>query len=164
MSQRPFGGAVIVAAIIGESKILLIKETTKPTPHFWKLVSETLLPDESILDGLCRGVAEEAGLVGLEGRKINDQMVKLTDPRLKVAKQLIPSHMVQRPTPHRRHFWGLLTTDKVVMSLSGQRLTGDTNEKIETLAFDLAELEDMVDLLPRHRQLIEQIPQGAFAE
>ena len=153
---------MVVAAIIGETKILLIKERTKPTPHYWKLVSETVEPGEPILNALWGGLREEAGLI-LNVRRINGQVVEIIDERLKVAKQLIPSHMVAGHFPHQRHFWGLLTTDEVVMSLSGQQLTGDINEEIETMAFDLAELEGVVDLLPKHRELISRIPQNVFA-
>ena len=161
--QRVLGGAVIVAAIIGEKKILLIKETTKPLSHFWKLVSETLLDGESILNALRRGVGEEAGLNDLKVREIGGQVIEIIDPRLKAVKQLIASHMLTKPTAHRRHFWGLVTSDDVINSLSGKHLTGDVNEEIETQAFDLSDLEGMVDLLPRHRELIKQIPEGAFA-
>lgn len=166
MSQHPQhvrGGAVIVATIIGETKILLIKETTKPTPHYFKLVSETLLEGESILNALCRGVAEEAGLKDLKVREVNGQVVEIIDPRLKAARQLIPSHMLMKPSPHRRHFWGLVTSDEVIMSLSGKHLTGDVDEEIDTMAFDLSELDKMVDLLPKHRELINQITQGVPA-
>jgi ADP-ribose pyrophosphatase YjhB (NUDIX family) len=162
-TQHVRGGAVIVAAIIGETKILLIKETTKPTPHYFKLVSETLLEGEPILNALCRGVAEEAGLKDLKVREVNGQVVEIIDPRLTAVKQLIPSHMLVKPSPHRRHFWGLMTTDEVIMSLSGKHLTGDVNEEIDTMAFDLSELEKMVDLLPKHRELINQITQGVPA-
>lgn len=156
------GGTVVIAAILGETKILLIKEITKPIPHFWKLVSETVEPRESILAALCRGVEEEAGLK-LETRQANGTVVEIIDPRIRSAKQLAPSHMVQGKYPHRRHFWGLLTTDDVVMSLSGKHLTGDVNEEIDTMAFDLFELEVMVDLLPQHREIISRIPNGVFA-
>lgn len=155
------GGAVVVAAILGETKILLIKERTKPLPHYWKLVSETVEPGEPILDALQRGVGEEAGLK-LEVRRGTDgKVIEITDQRLNAVKQLAASHMIAGKFPHRRHFWGLLTSDHVVMSLSGQQLTGDVNEEIETQAFDLAELETMVDLLPKHRELIQQLKQPA---
>ena len=157
------GGAVIVAAIIGEEKILLIKETTKPLPHYFKLVSETLLDGEHILNALCRGVAEEAGLKDLGTRAPNGQVVEVLDPRLKAVKMLVRSHMLMKPVPHRRHFWGLVTTDELIMSLSGKHLTGDENEEIDTYAFDLSELEGMVDLLPQHRELIMQLKQPAHA-
>jgi ADP-ribose pyrophosphatase YjhB (NUDIX family) len=151
-----------VVAIIGETKILLIKETTKPLPHYWKLVSETLLQDEPILNALNRGVGEEAGLKDLEVRELNGQVVEFTDPRLKAVRQLIRSHLVSKPQQHRRHFWGLMTSDEVIMSLSGKHLTGDVDEEIDTMAFDLSDLEGMMDLLPKHRELIKQIPRGAF--
>jgi ADP-ribose pyrophosphatase YjhB (NUDIX family) len=153
--HRP-GGAAIIVAILGETKILLIRETTKPLPHCWKLVSETLGKDEPILDGLCRGVDEEAGL-RLEVRLTNGKVFSVTDPRIIVVAELVPSHMVPSEVPHRLHFWGLLTTDEVVMSLSGRHLEGDTNEKIDTMAFNLSELEAMDDLLPPHRELIRSI-------
>ncbi len=156
-------GAVVVAAILGETKILLIKETTKPTPHYWKLISETMEPGEPILDALQRGVSEEAGLE-LEVRRSSDNTVaEIIDGRVKVAQQLIRSHVLEKPRPHRRHFWGILTSDEVVMSLSGKHLTGDVNEEIDTMAFDKADLEKMVDLLPRHRELIMQLKQPAQA-
>lgn len=163
VTDKVRGGAVIVVALIGETKILLIKETTKPLPHYYKLVSETLLDGEPILNALCRGVAEEAGLKELETRMLNDQVVEILDPRLKAVKMLIPSHMLMKPTPHRRHFWGLMATDELIMSLSGQHLTGDVNEEIDTMAFDLSELEKMVDLLPKHRELIQNLLQPARA-
>lgn len=152
------GGAVVIAAILGETKILLIKETTKPTPHYWKLISETVEEGESILSALVRGVGEEGGF-NLEVRTSGGQVVEITDQRLKAARQLVPSHLVPKPQPHKRHFWGLLTTDAVICSLSGKHLTGDVNEEIDTLAFDLSELETMVDLLPKHRELIKQVTQ-----
>jgi len=152
-------GAVVVAAIIGETSILLIKEVTKPTPHYWKLVSETVENGEPILDALQRGVAEEA-VLKLEVRLANGQVVEIIDKRINVARQLVPSHMLWKPTTHRRHFWGLMTTDEVVQSLSGQKLTGDKNEEIETKAFPLAELGKMAEFrefLPHHDKLINMI-------
>ena len=158
-SKHIVGGAVVVVAILGETKILLIQETTKPKPHYWKLIAETLEPGEPILNALWGGVREEAGLE-LSVRRLNGQVVEIADGRLKAAKQLLRSQWVQSHFPHHRHFWGLLTTDEVVQTLSGKHLQGDKNEEIDTMAFDLADLEKMVDFHPVHRKLIEQLMSG----
>ena len=154
--HRP-GGAVIVVAILGETKILLIQESTKPLPHYWKLVSETLGKDEPVLEGLCRGVYEEAGLQLQVRYGVHGTITEVIDPRVQCLKPLVPSHMLPSQIPHRRHFWGILTTDEVVMSLSGKHLEGDTNEQIDTMAFNLDELGTMVDLLPTHEELIQMM-------
>ena len=155
----PPGGAAIVVAILGETKILLIKETSQLLPHYWKLVSETLNTDESVLDGLCRGVDEEAELK-LETLRVKGSVVKITDPRIRVVKKLVRSHMVATRIPHRLHFWGLLTTDQVVMSLSGKHLANAENEIIDTMAFNISELDGMRDFHPHHRELILSIPKA----
>ncbi len=155
-SKHVPGGAAVVIAIMGEKKILLIKETTKPRPHFWKFVGETVEPGEPILNALWGGVREEAGLE-LEARRVGGKVVEIIDPRIKVTRQLLPPHWVQSHTPHKRHFWGLMTTDEVVLALSGKHHTGDVNEEIDTLAFDLSELDKMPDFHPQHRKLIGEL-------
>lgn len=162
------GGAVVVVAIIGETKILLIKETTKPEPHYWKFVSERLKNDrfgrlEPILNGLRAGVAEEAGLV-LEARFENDEVREIIDPRVKAYRQLLRSHVLPHPRPHRRHFWGVCVSDALIEQLSGKNLTGDVNEEIVTQAFSLQELEKMVDFLPGHRKLLEELKEAMRKE
>jgi hypothetical protein len=145
----------MVVAIVGETKILLIKETTKPLPHYWKLVSETMEPNEVIARAICRAVEEEAGLkLDIPPSSGGTTINLATDARVKGLTQFVPPHMVSGRFPHRRHFWGILTTDKVVMSLSGKHLTGDSNEEIDTMAFNIYELDGMVDFLPQHRELI----------
>ena len=47
-----------------------------------------------------------------------------------------------------------MTSDDIIMSLSGKHLAGDVRREIETMAFDLSSSKKMVDLLPRHRELI----------
>lgn len=154
--ERKPGGAVVIVALIGETKVLLGMEITKPLPHYWKFVGETVLPGESILSALCRGVAEETGLK-LEVRKDGDQVVEITDKRVIAVGQLLPSEDVASAVPHRRHVWGIKVSDGVIESLSGQRLQGDPNETIETGVFDRSTFDLMPNFHPAHRKLMERI-------
>ena len=159
-SKHVEGGAVVVVAIVGKTKILLIKETTKPLPHFWKLVSETVEPGEPILNTLWSGVQEEAGLE-LGVRREDGEVVDFVDDRADVVEACPPHWVPHKYRPHTRYFYGIITSDAIIQSLSGQHLIGDENEKIETQAFDLAELEGMVDFIPKQRELIEKLRQKA---
>ncbi len=156
ISRHAESGAVVVAAIIGRSKILLIKEVTKPIPHYWKLVSETVEPSEPILNALWRGLGEEAGFV-LDVERDGDGIITdFIDDRISLHKLLEP-HEVQGWLPHTRHFYAAITSDELILSLSGKTLHGDKNEIIETHAFGISELEGMADFLPAHRALIQSI-------
>lgn len=156
-SKHVPNGKVVMAAILGETKVLLIKEVTKPTPHFFKFPAETVEPGESILSALKRGVEEEAGVKDLQVRYSGGDIVEVIDSRFKVVRQLMAPHWVHSHYYHKRYFWGLLTTDVFVKSLAGQHLFGDKNEEIYTAVFDLAELDKMMDFHPQHRELIKQL-------
>ena len=163
-SKHILGGAVVVVAVIGETEILLIRETTKPKPHYWKLISETAEPDEPILNTLWGGVREEAGFEMKAERDEKGKVVKIVDPHVKAIKELAPPEWVSSGrAPHWRHFWGILTTDHVVTRLSGKHHSGDENEEIDTHAFPLAGLHTLPDLLRQHVEMIRNIPQHASA-
>jgi ADP-ribose pyrophosphatase YjhB (NUDIX family) len=150
-----------VAAIVGPTQILLIKETTKPTPHFFKLVSETCEPDEPVLNALWGGLREEAGLELSVERDGDGKVTRVVDERVSVQELLSP-HTVEGHHSHTRYFYGVVAkSDALIHSLSGKHLTGDKNEEIDTQAFSLRELEAMVDLLPKHRELILQLREPA---
>lgn len=161
-SKHIKGGAVVVVALLGETEILLIRETTKPRPHLWKLVSETAEPGEPILNTLWGGVREEAGFNMKARLNERGEVVGIIDPSVVAVKELAPPEWVSGRgvrAPHWRHFWGVLTTDHVIKRLSGKHLSGDENEEIDTQAFPLASLQTLPDLLHQHAEMIRNIPQ-----
>lgn len=156
-SKHYNGGHVAVAVIVGRTKILLIKETTKPTPHFWKFISETLEPDEPVLNALWGGLKEEAGLDLKVRHGPSGDVVEFVDERARVVELCEPHLVYSRGGTHTRHFFGVETTDEVVMSLSSQKLVGGYNEEIETQAFNIAELDSLPLFHPHHRELLRSI-------
>ena len=153
---RHHGSAVVVIPIVGETLTLLIREGHKSL-KYWKFIAETVEEGESVLDTLCRGVDEEAGLK-LRTKSYEGHVIEIIDPRVAFVRSLISPCMVKSAFPHMRYFWGLSTSDEVISSLSGKHLSVDADESIYTQAFELSELERMSDFLPQHRRLVEQIP------
>src|SRR3989344_3360054 len=152
-SKHVHGGAVVVVAILGQTQILLIKETTKPLPHYWKLISETVEPGEPILNAVWGGVREEGGFEMKAEYDTGGKVIKITDPNVVQVKELNQREWGEGRIPHWRHFWGVVTTDHVISRLSGKRLSGGPDEKIETLSFPLARISSIPDLLRQHAEM-----------
>ena len=171
--ERVEGGAAVVIALVGKTKVLLVRSRNHPDPK-WKLIAETVKPGESILNTVKYGLEEEAGLenikteLGLDGK-----IARFIDPRiLKVVRFGEPELMVKAKFKHWRHFFGVLTTDEVIHQLSqADRFTEESDgrggfevEALETMEFPLSGLSDMVGLLRPHAELIRSIPQRTTTE
>ncbi len=158
------GGSVVVVALMGETQILLIKETTKPAPHYWKLIGETVEPGESLLNALIGAVREEAGwndkngIPNIGATYEGGKVTAVTDPRIKRIVQFGEKERVEARCWHWRHFFGVLTTDDMVKKLAGAHLSVDADEEIETQMFPLAMLETLPGLMRKHEELIRSIP------
>ena len=171
MPHRQPGGAVVIVPIVGQTKVLLIEELTKPEPRYWKFVSETFEPGDTMLDALVRGVAQEAGLTDLAVQldHENKHVRKIIDPRVLWQGPLAPVEGLTndngpQPIPFKRHFQCLRTVDAVVDALSGKILvTKGEREKTRTQSFFLHALNnpDFIKnrFLPQQRALLEKIPE-----
>lgn len=164
MPQEQSGGAVVVVPIVGQTKVLLIEELTKPKPRYWKFVSERFDSDDILLDALVRGVAQEAGLSDLRVQldHENKHVRKIVDPRvlwygeLAAPERLINEHGPE-PVHYRRYFWGIRTVDAVIESLSRKEyITKGERERIRTQSFYLGALNKL-RFLPSHRTLVERL-------
>lgn len=160
-SKQYDGGAVAVVALFSTERILLIREKTKPEPHYWKLLSETIEPQEPILSAVWGALEEEAGMQKLRCIRDRDgEVIKIQDPRILNIRELLPKEWVKRTRkPHWRHIWGALTTNEVIMDLSGEFLNPEPDEELETRAFMLANVYNEEFLLPHHRDILMRIAQ-----
>lgn len=159
------GGAAVLVAVMGETLILLIRETTKPLPHFWKLPGETVEKGEPIINAVLGAVREEACFADLcTGIDPSTKTLKANDPRVHAVKELAPPEWVESRRPHWRHLWGVLTTDEVIKSLSGRHFSHPTEkEEIDTGAFPLANFEYIPNIMRTHVQVIRSIPRHVTA-
>ncbi|MSR70641.1 NUDIX hydrolase [Candidatus Kaiserbacteria bacterium] len=159
------GGSVVVVAVVGQTEILLIRETTKPLPIYWKLVSETVEPGESLLNAVIGGIREEAGFKDIAVEYGPDGKVKkVIDPRIKRVVEFGGREWIKSRYPHWRHFFGILTTDEVIKGLSGKYHKIDESEEINTQVFSLNSLHTLPDLLRQHAELIRSIPRCSMTE
>lgn len=171
MPHRQPGGAVVIVPIVGQTKVLLIKELTKPGIKYWKFVSETFESDDTMLDALARGVAQEAGLKDMHVQldEENKHVSKIIDPRVLWYGQLAPPEELvndkgPEPIPFTRYYEGIRTVDAVVDALSGKtHTTKGEREQIETQSFYLHALNDPVFIrnrfLPQQRDLLGKLPE-----
>jgi ADP-ribose pyrophosphatase YjhB (NUDIX family) len=167
------GGAVVVIALISKSKILLVKNLDHPEPK-WKLIAETVKPGESILNTLKYGLEEEAGLENIKTELGQDgKIAKFTDPRIiKVVEFGEPEYLEKVRVKHYRHFYGVLASDELLNSLTGERRHTEENdgnggtevEALETGTFPISMIGDMPGLLRQHSELIRSIPERVERE
>lgn len=160
ISRHTPGGAAVVIILFSPRKILLIKETTKPRPHYLKLPSETFEPGESAMDALWAGLKEEAGFDVEVKRNKDGHIIAFTDPRVQKIQLMLPPEQVKSYHPHMRNVWGVLTTDEVIDSLDGQDLKPAENEQMTTHATLLSEVKNHPEIMPLHRELLQRAIAG----
>lgn len=165
MPHSHLGDAVVVAPLVGETKVLLVEEYTKPEPRYWKFMSERFKEGDQVLDALVRGLAQEYGLkdlmVTLDSAGQRSHVRGIKDPRILDLRELAkPEMLTARYSPFRRYkryFWGIKTADSVIEALSDKTLrTPGEKEVLHTKWFYLGAL-DKLNVLPDHRTLIERL-------
>ena len=160
--RRP-GDGVVIIALVGSTLVLLIKEITKPAPHFLKLISEKLHKDEPLKQAVCRAVQEEAGLENLQLYEREGGVLETADDRILSIEVLVQPEELLGRNPHWRYVYVLRCDDGLVASLAGKRLVGDADEIIDTYACKLHNLHMLPGILAPHRQLIARFSRSDAA-
>ena len=71
----------VVALVVDAGDVLLIHQVTHPEPNCWDLPGGGLEPQETLIEGLRREVAEETGLQGFQV----DRLLTVTESFYQVA-------------------------------------------------------------------------------
>jgi hypothetical protein len=160
------GGSVALTALAGKTLVLLMKEISKPAPHFLKVSSETMEPGESIEHTAISGLMEEFGMRDLKTEVTGGLITKITDPRIASFEEVGERKWIEARRSHWQHrFLAVARDDDVIRGLADKLIVvkqdSEPDERIETTAKTYAELDELFregKLLRSHTEFIRYIP------
>jgi len=138
-------GAVIVA-VICEGDAVLVREPGKPLPTYVKFPGGVIKVGETPEQAARREVFEETGI------QLGDHIL------FPLNQQILQK---QRGVEHTQYFLGVIVHPALVVAhRHGFVVTcDDDGSHIESACYRLAELDQMLDFHPEHRELIDSLKQ-----
>jgi len=128
-SKSTDNGAALIIIKSGH-EVVLVKDESKPSPHYWKLPGGKIEEGETPLEGALREAGEEA----VTGLNPDDFLHLATVDR---KNHLLYVYAVEAPDP------------------CDIRERGEEGEMVRK--FLISELDQMVDFFPPHRKILEDL-------